>query len=79
MYSLVKNSFILVALVSLVFSLSACSKTAIVTKEVMIPVKCQAEIPQRPKKVRIVSHNVANIIEYTEKLEALVEMCVEKR
>lgn len=76
MYSLVKSSFILAALV---LSLSACSKTAIVTKEVMIPVKCQAEIPVRPKKVRVVSHNVANIIEYTEKLETLVEMCVEKR
>ena len=76
MCSLVKNSVILGALV---FSLSACGKTAIVKKEVMSPVKCQAEIPERPKKVRIVSHNVANIIEYTEKLEALVEMCVEKR
>lgn len=76
MRSLVKNSVILVALA---FSLSACGNTAIVTKEVMIPVKCQAEIPERPKKVRVISHNVANIIEYTEKLEALVEMCVEKR
>lgn len=45
----------------------------------MIPVKCQAEIPERPTKVRMISHNVSNIIEYTEKLEALVEMCVEKR
>lgn len=76
MRSLIKNSLLAVLLM---FSLSACSKTAIVTKEVMIPVKCQAEIPERPTKVRMISHNVSNIIEYTEKLEALVEMCVEKR
>ena len=76
MSSLIKNSLLAVLLM---FSLSACSKTAIVTKEVMIPVKCQAEIPKRPTKVRMISHNVSNIIEYTEKLEALVEMCVEKR
>lgn len=76
MRSLVKSSLLAVLLM---FSLSACSNTAIVTKEVMIPVKCQAEIPERPTKVRMISHNVSNIIEYTEKLEALVEMCVEKR
>ena len=76
MSSLIKNSLLAVLLM---FSLSACSNTAIVTKEVMIPVKCQAEIPERPAKVRMISHNVSNIIEYTEKLEALVEMCVEKR
>ena len=76
MRSLVKSSLLAVLLM---FSLSACSNTAIVTKEVMIPVKCQAEIPKRPTKVRMISHNVSNIIEYTEKLEALVEMCVEKR
>ena len=76
MNSLIKNSLLAVLLM---FSFSACSNTAIVTKEVMIPVKCQAEIPERPTKVRMISHNVSNIIEYTEKLEALVELCVEQR
>lgn len=79
MRSLIKNSHVLILSSFIVLSLCACSSTAIVTKEVLVPVKCEAEVPERPKKVRMVSHNVTNIIEYTEKLEALVDMCVEKR
>lgn len=60
------------------FSLSGCStvKPVIVTKEVLIPVKCEVEVPKRPTKVDSITRSVASIVEYTEKLEVIIDSCV---
>ena len=62
----------------IMMSLNGCSsvKPVVVTKEVMVPVKCEAEIPERPSKVNSVIRNVASIVEYTEKLEVIIDTCV---
>lgn len=72
MFSLRNSLLILTA----VFFTACAPKT--ITKEVIVkvPVKCEVEIPKRPERVKNASENVVNILEYTEKLEALVEMCV---
>lgn len=65
-------------LICIVVGFSGCSsvKTAVVTKEVLVPVKCEAEIPERPIKANSITRNVASIVEYTEKLEVIVDTCV---
>lgn len=62
----------------IMMSLNGCSsvKPVVVTKEVMVPVKCEAEIPERPVKVNSITRNVASIVEYTEKLEVIIDTCV---
>lgn len=73
-----EKSNLLIYLFCLMFSLNGCSgvKPAIVTKEVLVPVKCEAEIPERPTKVNSITRNVASIVEYTEKLEVIIDTCV---
>lgn len=68
-------SFILILII---ISLSGCSGVTptIVTKEVLVPVKCEMSVPVRPTKVKSTSKNVSNILEYTEKLETIIEACV---
>ena len=60
------------------FSLIGCStvKPVIVTKEVLVPVKCEVEVPKRPTKVDSITRSVASIVEYTEKLEVIIDSCV---
>lgn len=56
----------------------ACASTPqIVVQEVKIPQKCRAYVPERPDRIELISQNIVKILEYTEKLEALVNMCVE--
>ena len=62
--------------VALIFS-GCATKERIVTQEVYIPVKCQAVKPVRPIKTSSYEKNILNILEYTEKLEVLVDKCVE--
>ena len=62
--------------VALIFS-GCATKERIVTQEVYIPVKCQATKPVRPTKTNSYERNILNILEYTEKLEVLVDKCVE--
>ena len=62
--------------VALIFS-GCATKERIVTQEVYIPVKCQAVKPVRPIKTSSYERNILNILEYTEKLEVLVDKCVE--
>ena len=62
--------------VALIFS-GCATKERIVTQEVYIPVKCQATKPVRPTKSSSYEKNILNILEYTEKLEVLVDKCVE--
>ena len=52
-----------------------CS-TLSVPKEVYIPVKCKATIPDRPTHKNY-EEDIINILSYTEKLEKIVEVCVE--
>ena len=52
-----------------------CS-TLSVPKEVYIPVKCKAVIPNRPTHTNY-EEDIINILSYTEKLERIVEVCVE--
>ena len=62
--------------VALIFS-GCATKERIVTQEVYIPVICQATKPVRPTKTSSYEKNILNILEYTEKLEVLVDKCVE--
>ena len=62
--------------VALIFS-GCATKERIVTQEVYIPVKCRAAKPVRPIKTSSYERNILNILEYTEKLEVLVDKCVE--
>ena len=62
--------------VALIFS-GCATKERIVTQEVYIPVKCQPTKPVRPTKTSSYERNILNILEYTEKLEVLVDKCVE--
>lgn len=73
-----KNNFIFILILIIIISLSGCSSVTptIVTKEVLVPVKCEMSVPERPTKVESTSKNVSNILEYTEKLETIVEACV---
>lgn len=73
------NSIFLLFFVFLFFTGCSSVKTAIVTKDVYIPVKCEVDIPPRPVKVDSTSRNVISILEYTEKLEVIIEACVEKK
>lgn len=52
-----------------------CS-TLSVPKEVYIPVKCKAVIPNRPTHTNY-EEDIINILSYTEKLERIVKVCVE--
>ena len=62
--------------VALIFS-GCATKERIVTQEVYIPVKCQATKPVRPIKTSSYERNILNILEHTQKLEVLVDKCVE--
>lgn len=62
----------------LAFLLSGCStKEVIVTQDVYIPIKCDVDVPERPIQKEYVN-DVINIIEYVEKLETVVDVCVKK-
>ena len=52
-----------------------CS-TLSVPKEVYIPVKCKAVIPNRPTHTNY-EEDIINILSYAEKLERIVKVCVE--
>lgn len=53
-----------------------CSnRESVVVQEVYIPVKCNVEIPKKPLPSSYVN-DVIEIIEYAEKLEKIVEVCV---
>ena len=75
--SFLKSNFILI-LILIIINFTGCSSVTptIVTKEVLVPVKCEMSVPNRPTKVSSTSKNVSNILEYTEKLETIVEACV---
>ena len=69
--------FLLSSLFAVLIFSGCASKERIVTQEVYIPVKCQAAKPVRPTKTSSYERNILNILEYTEKLEVLVDKCVE--
>ena len=73
--SFLKSNFILISILIIIINLTGCSSVTptIVTKEVLVPVKCEMSVPNRPTKVASTSKNVSNILEYTEKLETIVE------
>ena len=75
--SFLKSNFILISIL-IIINFTGCSSVAptIVTKEVLVPVKCEMSVPNRPTKVASTSKNVSNILEYTEKLETIIEVCV---
>ena len=77
--SFLKSNFILISILIIIINLTGCSSVTptVVTKEVLVPVKCEMSVPNRPTKVASTSKNVSNILEYTEKLETIVEACVE--
>lgn len=59
------------------YILFGCSaKTEIVYKPVHIPVKCEVEIPSRPKSTQDVVIDNINLIKYTEKVENTLLFCV---
>lgn len=67
-------------LLSFIVFFSACSvKERIVTQEVLIPIKCEKDIPNRPKPSGEYGNDVITILAYTEKLEEVVKDCVEPR
>ena len=75
--SFLKSNFILISIL-IIINFTGCSSVSptIVTKEVLVPVKCEMSVPVRPTKVASTSKNVSNILEYTEKLETIIEACV---
>lgn len=76
--SFLKSNFILISILIIIINFTGCSSVTptIVTKEVFVPVKCEIRVPNRPTKVGSTSKNVSNILEYTEKLETIVQACV---
>lgn len=78
MNSLKRSNLLIFIGILFLFSLSGCSavKPIIVTKEVFVPVKCEVEVPKRPTKVDSITRSVASIVEYTEKLEVIIDSCV---
>lgn len=69
---------VLVILFVMVFLLFGCAtREVIVTQDVYIPIKCDVSVPERPIQKEYVN-DVINIIEYVEKLEAVVDVCVKK-
>lgn len=71
-----KSSIILILIIIINFTGCSSVSPTIVTKEVLVPVKCEISVPVRPTKVASTSKNVSNILEYTEKLETIIEACV---
>ena len=74
-----KSSIILILIIIINFTGCSSVSPTIITKEGLVPVKCEINIPIRPTKVASTSKNVSNILEYTEKLETIIEACVKDR
>jgi hypothetical protein len=51
--------------------------TKVEYREVKIPVKCSADVPRRPQYIGSPVDGVLTLMEYCEKLEALIKVCVE--
>ncbi|WDL74219.1 hypothetical protein IP360_05040 [Helicobacter winghamensis] len=45
-------------------------------QEVFVPIKCNVEIPQRPKRQGMLVENIRAIALYAEKLEIALKECV---
>ena len=62
--SFFKSNFILISILIIIINFSGCSSVTptIVTKEVLVPVKCEMSVPNRPTKVASTSKNVSNIL-----------------
>lgn len=48
-------------------------------QEVLVPIKCDVEIPQRPKRQMELVENIRAIALYAEKLEIALKECVKDR
>lgn len=74
--SFIKSSLACALCFSVMFFTACAERIVIKTQEVYIPTKCEQNIPKRPTKKANISRNVIDILEYTEKLEKIVEACV---
>ena len=74
--SFIKNNLACALCFSGVFFTACAERIVVRTQEVYIPTKCEQNIPKRPTKKENISRNVIDILEYTEKLEKIVEACV---
>lgn len=69
-------TFIVCVLVIMFFT--SCHKTAqIQIQEVYIPIKCDIEMPKRPKKSHTLTQSLAQILKYTETLELALKTCTQ--
>lgn len=62
------------------FSLLAfigCGTKITTPEKVFIPVKCKTSVPERPVHTTY-ENDIINILSYTEQLEKVVDVCVEK-
>ena len=75
--NLIKNyNITLPLLVALVFLISGC--TRIVKEPVYIPQKCAITMPTRPYPTTRTTHNLKNILIYTEQLERDLRFCTQE-
>lgn len=72
-----KLSFIILIIFTMLIMIGCSTKEVVITQEVYIPIKCDVEIPKKPNQTSYVN-SVIDIIEYAEKLEEVVNVCVRK-
>lgn len=71
------NSLKISIFIFLFILFTGCSKNISTPNEVYIPVKCKITLPERPIQSSSYLEDILNILAYTEKLEKVIERCVE--
>lgn len=76
--SFIKNKISIILISIFCFSFIACSNqiVKIETKEVLIPVKCEAEVPKKPPREKDLPKMIIKLLKYIESLEVIVNACV---
>lgn len=65
-----------VSYIVLVLMLQGCAKKQVVYKDVYIPIKCDIEIPKRPKLTGELVNDYKNALQHSELLESDLIFCV---
>ncbi len=65
----------LIKVIAIALFLAGCTSATVVT-EVLIPVRCDVEVPQRPQPTEPSALWVTDLVSYTLMLEAALAYCV---
>lgn len=65
-----------IAILTGVLFIGCAPQTRVVYKDVYIPIKCDASLPDKPAQTRDLARDLANILIYTEILERNLRYCM---